>query len=91
MAWRRCAWPKTISHPRPADLRIALTDPNGVTSVLWDQNASGGPILDARFLVTSNPMDDQVNGRWTLTVADLTGGVTGSVQSWSLELTSRWD
>ena len=80
-----------VSHPRPADLKITLTDPNGWPSVLWDQAASSGPDLNRRIVGVSNPLDDQVNGRWTLSVADLTTGVSGSLKSWSLALTSRWD
>jgi subtilisin-like proprotein convertase family protein len=35
--------------------------------------------------------DSQVNGTWTLRVVDTAGGNAGTLRSWSLELTSRWD
>jgi subtilisin-like proprotein convertase family protein len=36
-------------------------------------------------------LDSNVNGTWTLQVIDTQGGEAGTLRSWSLELTSRWD
>jgi subtilisin-like proprotein convertase family protein len=32
-----------------------------------------------------------VNGEWFLTVIDTASGNVGTLEGWSLELTSRWD
>ena len=83
----------SLQHDRPTDLKVTLTDPNGDRAVLWDQSpelASGY----ARSFVTSGRIsrDDEVNGRWTLTVEDtVRGGGAGWVRSWDLFVVSRWD
>jgi Proprotein convertase P-domain/Somatomedin B domain len=80
-----------ITHPRPSDLTITLTDPNGAVSTVWKQASTLGPDLNQRLLVKDNSRDDMVNGRWTLKVVDGKTGASGTLKKWTLELTSRWD
>ncbi|MCA9605295.1 MAG: proprotein convertase P-domain-containing protein [Myxococcales bacterium] len=79
-----------LEHPRYGDLRVTLTDPNGDAAVLWDRS----PELAAwsrSFVTTGISRDDQVNGRWTVTVEDLATGETGTFVSFDLFIVSRWD
>ena len=80
-----------LDHPRPADLRITLVDPNGDEAVLWDRDAALG--THARSFVTTGGIsrDAEVNGRWSLRVEDLVTGQRGALIRWSLFVVSRWD
>jgi len=80
-----------IEHPRPADLLISLTDPNGQVVIVWNRQAGSGPDVVGRFVAKGISGDDQVNGEWLLTVSDQVKGESGTLRGWSLDLTSRWD
>ena len=75
----------------PARLRLELTDPNGISTVLWDGATQAGP-LPARLLAGWEiSRDEAVNGRWTVTATTLDAGAAGTLSGWRLHLTSRWD
>lgn len=76
------------SHPRPQALRIILTQPSSAESVVWEVNSAGS----ARVVMGGSvERDSEVNGVWTLTVIDTVSGNIGTLNGWSLELTSRMD
>lgn len=80
----------TINHPRKSDLRVILTQPSSAEAVVWNVDSAG----DARVVMTPATgveRDSAVNGLWLLTVIDTRAGETGTLEGWSLELTSRMD
>lgn len=81
-----------ISHSFIGDLTVTLTSPSGTASTLiarpgaapgsGDNGSSGD---DIRFSVTSNAFrGEDADGVWTLRVADLAGGDTGTLDGWIL-------
>lgn len=79
-----------IEHPRPTDLRVTLTDPNGDSAVLWDRTTELQR-FSRSFVTNGISRDDAVNGRWHLHFEDLVAGQSGTIERWSLFVTSRWD
>ena len=79
-----------LVHASPHRLVLTLVDPGGDTALLWDgPNESTPP---ARIPVTRGiSRDSSVNGRWTLRVTNPSGTGSGTLRSWTLKLTSRWD
>jgi subtilisin-like proprotein convertase family protein len=84
----------TIHHPKPGQLRVALTNPAGSEVLVYDGATAGNHDGDP-YLVLEGPLgfsgDESVNGEWTLRVTDRTGGSVGRLVRWDLTLTSRWD
>ncbi len=79
-----------LVHASPHRLVLTLVDPNGDPALLWDGPNEGTP--PARISVTRGiSRDDSVNGRWTLRVTNPSGTGSGTLRSWRLKLTSRWD
>ncbi len=77
-----------IDHPRKSDLRIVLTQPSSAESVVWAVGSDGS----ARVVMGGDvERDSQVNGEWFITVIDTASGQAGTLNGWSLELTSRLD
>lgn len=77
-----------LDHPRKQDLRILLTQPSSAQSVVWEVNSAG----DARVVMGGTvERDSSANGVWMLTVIDTVSGSVGTLNGWSLELTSRMD
>lgn len=76
-----------IDHPRPAELRITLTQPSSAESLVWAVDSAGV----ATVMPMGTEHDSDVNGTWTLLVVDTRTGNAGVLRGWSLELTSRWD
>ncbi len=86
----------TIAHPRARDLRVTLENPAGTQVVVFDgagadPGVDGDPYLELDGPVIGFSGDESVNGTWTLRVVDRQGGQAGSLASWHLGLTSRWD
>lgn len=85
-----------ISHTYIGDLSVTLRSPAGVTVTLHDR--SGGSAEDIRLTYddegtapdgpgTMADFDRQSPvGLWTLTVRDLAGGDTGTLNSWTLRI-----
>jgi DNA uptake protein ComE-like DNA-binding protein len=79
-----------LTHPRKSDLRVLLTQPSSAQATVWEVDGAG----DARVVMgpaTGIERDSEVNGEWTLTVIDTRAGSVGTLDGWSLELTSRLD
>ncbi|WP_095961582.1 proprotein convertase P-domain-containing protein [Corallococcus macrosporus] len=79
-----------IVHTAPHRLVLTLEDPGGETALLWDGPNEGTP--PSRIVVTRGiPRDGSINGRWKLHVANPSGVGSGTLRSWTLKLTSRYD
>lgn len=93
-----------ITLTSPAGTVVAITTDNGAgvdnfNGSLWDDN-SGSPVTDFAHLngLTSTPLvaegalgafiGENPNGNWTLTITDDSAGATGSLVSWSLQVTT---
>ena len=77
-----------IDHPRPQDLTVALHQPGGGYEVLWEGEADPDAKVSAGWGIER---DNMVNGSWTLEVIDNVSGQTGTLNGWSMFITSRWD
>lgn len=76
-----------ITHPDPQSLTYTLIDPNGQTATL---SAPGeGNLTD--ILWRNITSDDEINGDWSLEIVDPATGDAGTLNSWTLYLTSTWD
>lgn len=81
-----------LRHTHPESIWLAIEDPNGDQAVLWDGPNAGGAAFPGTMIAGWGiSRDDQVNGQWSLLVRNVTGEGEGSVDGWSLLLTSRWD
>jgi len=77
-----------LDHPRKSDLRITLTQPSSAESVVWPVGSDGAARVVMGWGVER---DSQVNGEWFITIVDTVSGQAGTLNGWSLELTSRYD
>ncbi|WP_426751182.1 hypothetical protein [Myxococcus sp. Y35] len=79
-----------LVHTAPHRLVLTVEDPGGETALLWDGPNEGTP--PARIVVTRGiPRDGVINGQWKLHVANPSGVGSGTLRSWTLKLTSRYD
>ncbi|MEM6992313.1 MAG: hypothetical protein AAF721_17510 [Myxococcota bacterium] len=75
----------------PAALRLVLSDPNGTESPIWDGPSAGGAALPDELLALEGiSRDDEVNGTWSLRV-DNPGGTAGTLVSFNVYVSSRFD
>jgi hypothetical protein len=80
----------SISHPRPDDLVLTLENTSGTVVPVWDP--SMGPLPTAlEDIIVDVPGDESANGMWVLSAFDTVAGETGTIEFFTLELTSRWD
>jgi subtilisin-like proprotein convertase family protein len=90
----------SITHPQVNNLTVTLTHvDSGRSVVLWnpasgsganlnvtfDSEGGGGTVLPAETLLTLNGIDP--NGPWVMKVVDSVTGNTGTLNSWSLQVT----
>ncbi len=80
-----------IDHPRIRDLTVTLEDPATTRVVIFDGDRDGAEIYLRDFVVLGFPGDESVNGFWKLHVTDRVTGQTGTIEDFSLTITSRWD
>lgn len=83
-----------VSHPRPQDLRITLTNPADNEVLVFDgttQTGGRGEVYLSGHALSGFSGDESVNGVWRLKVVDSRSGQTGTLYSFGLEITSRWD
>jgi subtilisin-like proprotein convertase family protein len=83
-----------IAHPRPADVRVTLTNPAGNEVLVFDGatgSAPHGEIYMKGQALRGFSGDESVNGTWSLKVVDSRSGQVGTLYSFGLEITSRWD
>ena len=82
-----------ISHARSTDLRIVLVNAAGTEQLVYD-GGTATSALRSPFVITrtvAGSGDESVTGHWYLRVVDTRRGTTGTLDSWSLTVTSRWD
>jgi hypothetical protein len=75
----------------PRRLRITLVDANGDRALVWDGATDGATIPPRIKPRPGIPGDDYVNGGWKLEVATIGAGSAGTLDRWSVFITSRWD
>jgi subtilisin-like proprotein convertase family protein len=80
-----------IEHAQPRDLRVTLTNPAGNEVLVLEGAAGEGGALEIDDPIVGFSGDEQVNGRWTLTVTDRTSGAAGRLDRWALRIGSRFD
>jgi extracellular elastinolytic metalloproteinase len=80
-----------IRHTYPGDLQITLISPEHRSVVLHNRAFIAGQALTRDYTPEDTPAlsalaGQNVQGLWTLKVADLSTGDTGTLQKWGLEL-----
>ncbi|MEA2338704.1 MAG: hypothetical protein QOE82_2711 [Thermoanaerobaculia bacterium] len=87
-----------ISHPSRGDLQIVITAPDGTSAVLQNPSSDHTPFAQTTYGVDTDPAErldifhgHNANGRWTLTIRDLTAQNVGTLLSWSLGITFAGD
>jgi hypothetical protein len=78
-----------VSHPRPQDLRVTLTNVAGTTTELEADEL--GALFYRRGPVRGLPSDESIQGVWHLRFYDEVEGEVGTVDRVVLTITSQWD
>ncbi|NLF29331.1 MAG: hypothetical protein GX591_00420 [Planctomycetes bacterium] len=89
--------PVNISHTYIGDLRITLTSPQGTVVTLHNRGGGTtdnivGTFDDEGSLIPAGPVTladlvgESPAGTWTLTISDMAGGDTGTLNAWALEV-----
>ncbi|MGF1656510.1 MAG: S8 family serine peptidase [Verrucomicrobiales bacterium] len=73
-----------INHQKRGDLAITLTAPSGVQSRLAEKRSDGNSNYSNWTFMTVRNWGESSQGTWTLRVADLTSGTTGTLTSASI-------
>jgi hypothetical protein len=76
-----------LDHPDPQSLTYRLIDPNGADATL-SAPGEGNRVDILRRNITS---DDEIHGPWSLEIIDPVAGNTGTLNGWTLYLTSTYD
>ncbi|MDX2108907.1 MAG: S8 family serine peptidase [Verrucomicrobiota bacterium] len=77
----------TISHADWGDLRIILTSPSGVQSILAEPHTDVGGDYGWYVFSSVRHWGEHSKGLWTLTVTDTrNSGTTGSIGGWALKI-----
>jgi extracellular elastinolytic metalloproteinase len=79
-----------IEHTYIGDLRVVLLAPSGTSAVLHNREGAGADNLAKTYTDANSPalaalIDEQIQGDWTLEIADLEGQDIGILHSWSIE------
>ncbi len=77
-----------ITHTFIGDLKVTLIAPSGAQFVLHNRTGSGTDNLNVVDLAVASANAEESSGTWKLFVQDLAGGDTGTLDSWSLKLSS---
>jgi DNA uptake protein ComE-like DNA-binding protein len=77
-----------IDHPRPSDLVVTLHHSAGTSAVLWNQESNPPAEIVVGCCIER---DYYVNGTYTLEIVDTKGGAPGTLNGFSLWVSSRWD
>ena len=77
-----------ITHPFIGDLRVTLVAPSGGSYILHDRAGGAADNISVINSPVPNATGETASGVWHLLVQDLAGGDTGTLDSWSLSLTS---
>lgn len=88
-----------FDHSRVGDLIFKLVSPNGTEGILLNRlGVDPGSTTDTGHGAETLTFDfgnvsawgEDVNGDWTLTVQDALTGETGTINSWSLEISGKY-
>lgn len=80
-----------LEHTDASSLWIGLQPPTGQEPVtLWDGATMEGP-MPSHFVDRGVYRDDGVNGPWSLLVQNVGGRGEGTLRSFTLTVSSRWD
>ncbi|HJL14893.1 MAG TPA: proprotein convertase P-domain-containing protein [Sandaracinaceae bacterium LLY-WYZ-13_1] len=75
-----------ITHTYRGDLRVTLVSPSGEEALLFDRDGGSQDDLVETFTTAAfNGLDAE--GTWELVVSDNAGADTGTLNSWSMEIT----
>ncbi|MBI5965096.1 MAG: S8 family serine peptidase [Chloroflexi bacterium] len=76
-----------VTHTYRGDLKIVLTAPSGIQSILADVHGNdlGDDYTAWKFMTVRN-WDESSNGTWSLKITDPRGGDYGTFTSWQLNL-----
>lgn len=75
-----------LPHQKYGDLKVTLTSPGGITSVLTDLHNTDGPGYVGWSFSSVRHWGESAAGTWTLTVVDRRAGMTGTLEAATLEL-----
>ena len=76
----------TLPHLRYGDLAITLTSPSGTQSRLAELHNSTGPSFAAWPLMSVRHWGELAHGTWTVQIADLAPGNTGTLSALQLDI-----
>lgn len=82
-----------ITHPFVGDLQVVLLGPSGAAGALWDRE--GGPADDLSLAFDeSSPelqpfLGEPAEGEWRLVVQDRSAGDVGTLDEWTLSVTTE--
>ena len=72
-----------VRHPRPTDLRVALTSPAGTEVELGGRLAEGNDYY--RYAIPLLALQgESASGRWLLSITDSSAGQAGTIVVWAL-------
>jgi subtilisin-like proprotein convertase family protein/endonuclease/exonuclease/phosphatase family metal-dependent hydrolase len=74
------------THASRGNLQVVLTSPSGTRSVLAERRTDSNDHYTGWMFSTVRNLGESSVGTWTLTVADLTTGTTGSFGSWQMNV-----
>jgi subtilisin-like proprotein convertase family protein len=77
-----------ISHTYKGDLRVTLVSPSGTSVVLHNQTGSSQDNVVLVNIPITTFNNATAGGQWKLQVQDLARRDTGTLNSWSLTLTT---
>ena len=81
-----------IEHTYIGDLKVLLVSPQGDQIVLHDKTGGGTDNIKTTYASTSHTglaslIGTDINGDWTISVGDYTSQDTGTLKSWSINMT----
>jgi len=80
-----------LNHPDWSQLTITLTNPATNEVPVWSQETPPAGITTIHRVPVGFSGDESVNGTWSLKIVDNATGQAGSLESWDLEIVSRYD
>ncbi|HEV8634173.1 MAG TPA: S8 family serine peptidase [Chloroflexota bacterium] len=72
------------THPRRGDLEVVLTSPSGTRSVLARRHGDAGANYAGWRFMSTRHWGESSAGTWSLRVADVSPGQSGTFDSWTL-------
>lgn len=78
-----------ITHTYRGDLVVTLISPAGTSIILHNRVGGSTDNLNIADLAVAEVVGQSATGTWQLVVADQAGGDIGSLEAWSLKLTTR--